>query len=197
MPLSECVMRMTLLILLTLWYPITGAFAEQPRQSEESRIMEDPFKKVYEAAESGDIDELRLLLKSNPSLVKSTDQYGSTPLHGAAGEEDTQVVDLLLTNGADINAKNNDGVSPIHVAVYPRMAAYLITKGADINLPSSNGDTPLHTFAAEAEGLDVMEVLLKAGANPNLRNRQGQLPIDIATSRKEGDKASLLKKYSK
>jgi len=152
---------------------------------------------VYEAAESGDIDELRLLLKSNPSLVKSTDQYGFTALHGAAGEEDTQVVDLLLTNGADINAKNNDGVSPIHVAVYPRMAAYLITKGADINLPSSNGDTPLHTFAAEAEGLDVMEVLLKAGANPNIKNKQGELPIDIATSREEGDKVSLLKKYSK
>ncbi|MCB0337651.1 MAG: ankyrin repeat domain-containing protein, partial [Bdellovibrionales bacterium] len=59
------------------------------------------------------------------------------------------------------------------------------------------GDSPLHTFAAEAEGIEAMEVLLRAGAKPNLKNKKGLTPYDIASSRQEPAKLQLLKKYLK
>jgi ankyrin repeat protein len=187
---------MALLLQFALIVPASAESPSTPHLNSKASFMEKS-EEFYDAAVNADLEKLKELLMSDPSLIRTVDKYGFTALHGAAGEDNTKVVDFLLSAGASINAKNHEGVSPLHVAVNPEMAAFLVKRGADINLPDANGDTPLHTFAAEAQGLEVMRVLLSAGAKPDVKNNHGQTPTDIAIARDELDKAELINKFKK
>jgi ankyrin repeat protein len=55
-------------------------------------------------------------LKDNPNFVSRRGTNGDTPLHWTAMKGESGVVELLLANKADINAKNKHGQTPLHVA---------------------------------------------------------------------------------
>ena len=82
------------------------------------------------------------------------------------------------------------------------IAKILIDAGADVNLQSEFGNTALH-FACEEERDVLIKLLLKSGANPNIKNKNDETPIDIVKqkitfgSNKEEMKAilKLLKQY--
>jgi ankyrin repeat protein len=94
--------------------------------------------------ETSDVEEeLRL-----PSALWQTDRYRRTALHVAALYGKTEVVRMLLSRGADVNAPNSIGVTPLKVAVqngYHQIAVILISAGADPNakLQRKEGDTLL------------------------------------------------------
>ena len=60
---------------------------------------------------------------------------GVTPLHLAAKYGHKEIVEILIANGADINAKDDDGETPLHKAAWERheeIAKFLISHGADV-----------------------------------------------------------------
>ncbi|KAG8263197.1 hypothetical protein J6590_034882 [Homalodisca vitripennis] len=92
------------------------------------------------------------------------------------------ILNILLDHGAEIDCKDKDGMSPLHVALILNLTdgvEVLINRGADLNIQSKAGDTPLHC-AAKNFNLDTVNMLLKNGANLMLRNNNGETVLHVA-----------------
>ena len=76
----------------------------------------------------------------------------STPLHFAAGFNRVEVVEFLLSMGADVQAKDKGGLVPLHNACsygHLEVVVSLVTNGANVNAPDLWKFTPLHESAAK------------------------------------------------
>jgi len=63
-----------------------------------------PIEKLCEAAEAGDLEQIRALLQADPDLVHERDAQGATPLHCATFGGHSDAARLLIEHGAEINA---------------------------------------------------------------------------------------------
>lgn len=93
--------------------------------------------------------------------------------------QDPTIVSLLLSHGAAIDAKDNDGATPLFRAACggPEKVNQLIASHADVNVQTNSGDTPLHN-AASCGSLPVVKALIEHGAQINVTNQQGKTPLD-------------------
>jgi len=92
-------------------------------------------------------------------------------------------VKRLLKNGIDINGRDNDLSTALHVAIsYNKtdIALFLLENGADVTLQTNRGLTPLH-YAAEYDNLAVAEAILKVSTEPlHLACVYNGQPLEIA-----------------
>ena len=93
-------------------------------------------------------------------------------------------VTALLEAGADLNARDENGWTPLHTAAagskIPGTVTALLEAGADLNAREENGWTPLHLAAGSSETPGIIAALLEAGADPNVRGENGQTPLHTA-----------------
>ena len=101
-----------------------------------------------------------------------------SPLHAAAEYGHTEIVKILLEHGANVNAVLLEEVihnTPLHKAAqygHLEIMKLLLENGADINA-NIEGYTPLFFAAMHGTSMEVIEYLLKCGANPNLTDDSG------------------------
>jgi ankyrin repeat protein len=139
--------------------------------------------KIHAAAHAGDVEKVKNLLAGNPGLVNARGiLLGGTPLHVAARRGKKDVAELLLANGADVNARDKMGKTPLHDAARHNskdVAELLLAKGADVNARDKRGRTPLH-LAARYNSKDVAELLLANKADVNAKNNNGETSLHVA-----------------
>lgn len=103
----------------------------------------------------------------------------------------SEIASLMLQYGANPKHEaKNDGSTPLHVAVRSgnlQLAKLLISKGADINTTSFKGYTPLDFAVGFGPNINpnfekIMYLLLKNGADPNIKNHEGKTTFDMLIS---------------
>lgn len=90
----------------------------------------------------------------------------------------------FIERGADVNAFNSFGETPLHQAVFNRslknvIGDLLVKAGADPNLTSGSNETPLH-YAVRMGREDVVKFLVGAGAKLDAKNKDGKTAFDVA-----------------
>jgi ankyrin repeat protein len=120
---------------------------------------------VYIAATTGDKVLVALLIAHGARLNDA--KTGETPLHSAIAERHVDVARLLINQGANVNARNQSGRTPLHFVASliddPDLAELLIQHGADVNAREIKfGATPL-VFAVGRRNVRVAEVLRRHG----------------------------------
>jgi hypothetical protein len=119
-------------------------------------------------------------------------------LFEAAQRGDAAKVEELLKKGADVNARNWAGVTPLHIAAangYLEVVKLLLEHGADANAREEDGLSPLHIAAANGY-LEVVKLLLEHGADPAIRNNRGWTPLDVARTSGREEVVKVLKEFS-
>jgi ankyrin repeat protein len=120
------------------------------------------------------------------------DRRGDTPLHAASapqpnrtGDECRGIIRLLVTRGADVDARNTYGLTPLHrasMAGHVPVVQALVDAGARIDLRGPDGWTALHVAAASGHAPVVRELLAR-GAHGGARDASGRTPLAVVLDR--------------
>lgn len=107
---------------------------------------------------------------------------GETALHIVTARRDLAWMQFLLGKGANANARNGRGATPLQIAVgmgFTEGVELLLALKARVDEPDSAGETPL-IAAVHRRDTGIMRQLLKAGANPDRADNSGRSARDYA-----------------
>ena len=147
--------------------------------------MMGPGWKFLEAVRKREgLDVEKALGATGTSTIINTQDYtsGDTALHIVTARRDYEWLNFLLFRGADANKANNKGVRPLGAAVslgWAEGVQLLIDKGARVDDPGASGETALIT-AVHQRNVELVRLLLKAGANPLRADNSGRTAKDYA-----------------
>ena len=144
------------------------------------------------AARSGDLRITRILIAAG-SRVNAKGAGGRTALHFAAGQ--VGMMQLLIEKGADVNARDNDGIAPLDDAVWGGSldaAAILLAHGARLNeMEPKTGATPVNE-AAYRGNTSIVRYLLQFKPDLGIRDNRGNTALENAIRMGKEDSGLLL-----
>ena len=144
--------------------------------------MEDAVR-IQQYLDSGADTNVRKDYDSAPLIeLKAT-----TPLILAIAVGNIEIIELLLADGADVNAKAESDVTPLLLSIFKkdkRITELLLAHGADVNVKMEGGITPLH-IAYAVGNKEIIGLLIASGADVNAKMEGGLIPsqanMDIPT----------------
>ena len=162
---------------------------------------------LHLAAAGYRVELVRLLLAAGADPNSTTNHRHSGPLHYAAdgyingpawnAKRQVETIQCLLEAGAEINAQDKNGASPLHRAVRTRCAAAvkcLLKAGGNPTLKNKSGSTPFHLAvqdtgrggtgaeAARTAQRQIIHEFLSFGLNPALEDGNGKSVFDCVRS---------------
>ena len=137
---------------------------------------------LIDAAESGNPEMVREILRYNPEL-EARDGQGRTAVFAAGeyrdGDKDgarVECLHLLAEAGADVNARDNEGNTPLHETFLTDVEEELLKLGADVNARNKDGETPIFTTVDD----DAIPLFIEHGADLTIRNNKGETVMEAA-----------------
>jgi TonB family protein len=132
--------------------------------------------------------------EATESLHKSRDVFGNTALHYAAAFGRTKILGELIAQGADINATNESGMTPLMVATctaHLDAVSLLLQNGAKTKYRDGEKRTVLH-YAAYCGHTAIMAALLENTKDVNKKDASSQMPVHYAINANHDDIVGLL-----
>lgn len=133
------------------------------------------------------------ILTENVTNINLRNDQGQTALHKASRRCHPGIISILLNHGADVDAQDNGGSTPLHIVISDarpldgkgdteQAVGVLLEHGADINLRNHEGQTALHQASRHDDTGYIMHLLLKHGPDVNALDNNGSTPLHLAIS---------------
>jgi ankyrin repeat protein len=167
--------------------PIHYACQNGDIDSIKNLLSEKPDKQLFAKTESGSIpfhsavianagNTVKFFLETYTNeknwLLSETDNQDCTALHLASVYGHLEIVKILITNKANINAADIKGYTPLHMACFKghiSIVRYLVSQGANLSAINDLKATPLH-IACERGYSEVVEELIKSDVSPDMKD---------------------------
>jgi len=156
---------------------------------------EDINEDMIKAAQTGNIATVKSCIQRGANVNAKLGDSGFTALMLAAGEGLTEMVELLLANGADANAADglkNTALTRAAVYGHTKIVKALLTHGAQVNARGRGGFTAL-MLAAQYGYANTVKVLLAKGAQVNVKSDLGDTALSRAADNGHTEIVRILK----
>ncbi|XP_070546715.1 serine/threonine-protein phosphatase 6 regulatory ankyrin repeat subunit B-like isoform X2 [Ptychodera flava] len=136
---------------------------------------------LIKAARERDVQRIRSLLAEGYDINGRGYDWAdnATALHVASFDNNEDIAEVLISHGADVNAKNEMDWTPLHFASNEVIVGLLLKSEAAVDVQTKSGDTPLH-LAAGRQNDHVVKLLLENKASVDIPNKSGDTPLHIA-----------------
>ncbi|CAN7254714.1 ankyrin repeat domain-containing protein [Bosea sp. LjRoot237] len=149
----------------------------------------DGVRALHKAAGSGAIEIVALLVEAGAQIDPIERRYGSTPLGWARHQGASAAQIYLASRSHDIEALCEAGE-------IERLETLFAKEPTLANAPVRSGEAPLFCLPDDdTSACDLVEFLLAVGADPTMRNAEGQTPAQVARKRSLLDTAALLEAF--
>jgi len=157
---------------------------------------------LHMAAYQGLFKVAQMLLQRDGAVkkhVNARNKKGQTALHLASEYHYPRIVALLLKVGLDVDAQDNDNMTPLLLASGrdtfddargTATAQVLLEHGASVHVRNKNGQTPLH-LASQCHHSSIVALLLKFGADVNAQDNDNMTPLHLALGQYTPDNARV------
>jgi hypothetical protein len=130
-------------------------------------------------------DAARNIIKAQQSLLKMGVPTTVESLAQCVTENRVREISLFLDAGFSANSRNNAGIPLLNIAARtrtgnPEVIRFLIAAGADVNLLAEDRGTTALIDSVMAQNLDIMDDLIKAGTDLNVKDKNGQTALIVA-----------------
>ncbi len=138
---------------------------------------------LHQAIVQNDTEKVTQLLNEGTAIESPSVAKESTPLITASLRGYTEIMQILIRRGADVNRTRPDSNTPLRAAIannHLEAVQLLVESGADVNLVSSTGWSPLMSAARYNTDTSITKYLIAQGANYKQRNLEGGTALEIA-----------------
>lgn len=137
-------------------------------------ILKANAEPIHDAASSGDLQAVKLLLTEDFSLLEKKDPNGFTPLLSACVAKKTEIAEYLIKQGANVNVKTPYGFTPLLFAcngltLDNNLIKLLLLNGADVNAHLDRGLSAMHWIGI-TDNLEAARLLIDHGANLDVKD---------------------------
>ena len=169
-----------------------------------AHLLAEPV--LFNAIIAGNFDEVKRIINAGAKL-DAVGALDRTPLHMAAFYGRTKIIELLIANGADVNAKDHTAMTPLHAAVISgeraaalageqAVVALLLDRQANLQAKNEEGQTALHLAAATGQPR-LTRFLIERGADLQGKDFDGRTPLYYARKNHHPQTRAVLEQAAK
>ncbi len=150
---------------------------------EKGAYVEKGRPPLLSAAEKGSLSKLKAFLVSIPESAAKTNTMNEALRICAIDPDGKELIAELLEYGADINAADKDGTTPLMRAAKMgtvEMLDFLLSKGANLHAKDAQGATALIEAAGDDRGVDKVKFLVERGADIRTKSNTGKTVLSEA-----------------
>lgn len=153
---------------------------------------------IFEAARTGNLEQLKKLIKLDADTINAVNEHGFAPLMIACYRGQEKAAKLLVSKGADVNTRSPEGCA-VQAACYTNnlpLTEFLVKKGANVNVAGPDGNNAL-MYAVLNQNEPMVRIILKGKPDLSAKNNDGQTAYSLAMTQSNTVIQQLVKPIAK